>query len=55
MSTAYIPPEPGQDRAIVGHRHTNKSLWTPYDLLVLPAHHCRLPVGEHRRWEHVIL
>lgn len=25
------------------------SLWTPYDLLVLPAHHCRLPIGEHRR------
>lgn len=25
------------------------SLWTPYDLLVLPAHHCRLPVGENQR------
>ncbi|MEM9264013.1 MAG: alpha/beta fold hydrolase [Cyanobacteria bacterium P01_F01_bin.13] len=25
------------------------SLWTPYDLLVLPAHHCCLPVGESRR------
>ena len=25
------------------------SLWTPYDLLVLPAHHCCLPVGENRR------
>ncbi len=25
------------------------SLWTPYDLLVLPAHHCCLPVGESQR------
>ena len=25
------------------------SLWTPYDLLVLPAHHCCLPVGETQR------
>lgn len=25
------------------------SLWTPYDLLVLPAHHCCLPIGENKR------
>lgn len=25
------------------------SLWTPYDLLVLPARHCCLPVGENQR------
>lgn len=25
------------------------SLWTPYDLLVLPAHHCCLPIGENQR------
>lgn len=25
------------------------SLWTPYDLLVLPAYHCCLPVGENQR------
>lgn len=24
-------------------------LWTPYDLLVLPARHCCLPVGENQR------
>lgn len=24
-------------------------LWTPYDLLVLPAHHCCLPIGESKR------
>ena len=25
------------------------SLWTPYDLLVVPAYHCRLPIGESQR------
>lgn len=25
------------------------SLWTPYDLLVVPAYHCCLPVGERQR------
>ncbi|MBE9069137.1 alpha/beta fold hydrolase [Leptolyngbya cf. ectocarpi LEGE 11479] len=25
------------------------SLWTPYDLLVLPARHCCLPIGENQR------
>lgn len=25
------------------------SLWTPYDLLVLPARHCCLPVGDNQR------
>lgn len=25
------------------------SLWTPYDLLVLPAYHCCLPIGENQR------
>lgn len=24
-------------------------LWTPYDLLVLPAHHCCLPIGTNKR------
>lgn len=25
------------------------SLWTPYDLLVLPARHCCLPIGDNQR------
>ena len=25
------------------------SLWTPYDVLVLPAYHCCLPIGENQR------
>jgi triacylglycerol lipase len=25
------------------------SLWTPYDLMILPAHSSRLPVGQHRQ------
>lgn len=25
------------------------SLWTPYDLLVLPARHCCFPIGENQR------